>query len=197
MERKSPSSCCQTPSIAAGILTGGVALAAGWYLAQRVSVPAEVVPVEGFDVERYLGHWYEVGRIDFFFEKGLTSCTADYSLNEDGTLAVFNQGFDPGNGSWKSARAVAKFVGDPSVASLKVSFFRPFYSGYHVVHVDEDYQYAVVVVDGSKYCWVLSRSPEVNDKLYAGLLSVAAANGVDTSRMHRVPHGAMLEEAGE
>ncbi len=197
MDRKSPSSCCSTSSVATRILAGGAALAVGWYFAQRVSTPAEVLPVEDFEAERYLGHWYEIARIDYLFERGLTSCTADYDLNPDGSLSVFNQGFNPKTGEWKSAKAVAKFVGDPSIASLKVSFFRPFYAGYHVVHVDADYQHAVVVGDGSKYCWVLSRSPDVDEKLYAGLLSVAAANGVDISRMQRVPHGAVLEEGGE
>ncbi|MBB6577642.1 lipocalin [Comamonas odontotermitis] len=111
-------------------------------------------------------------------------------MNADGTVRVFNQGFDPEKGVWKSAKAVARFIGAHTEGALKVSFFRPFYSGYYVVHVDDDYQCAVVVGDGCRYCWVLSRSPEMNDKLYAGLLSVAAANGVDISRMHRVPHGA-------
>ncbi len=190
MERKPPSACSTHSSAARCLLAGGAALAAGWYWAQRVSIPPEVLPVEDFDVERYQGHWYEIARIDYLFERGLTSCTADYSMNADGTVRVFNQGFDPEKGVWKSAKAVARFIGAPTEGALKVSFFRPFYSGYYVVHVDDDYQCAVVVGDGCRYCWVLSRSPEMNDKLYAGLLSVAAANGVDISRMHRVPHGA-------
>ena len=196
MERKSPRACSSHSSAATCLLAGGAAIAAGWYLAQRVSAPADVLVVEDFDVERYLGHWYEIARIDYLFERGLTSCTADYSMNADGTVRVFNQGFHPGKGVWKSAKAVASFMGAPTEGALKVSFFRPFYSGYYVVHVDDDYQYAVVVGDGCKYCWVLSRSPEMDDKLYAGLLSVAAANGVDISRMHRVPHGAPLNSEG-
>jgi apolipoprotein D and lipocalin family protein len=197
MERKLPSSCCPTSSVATRVLAGGAAIAVGCYFAQRVTVPAYVLPVEDFEVERYLGHWYEIARIDYFFERGLTSCTADYDLNADGSMTVFNQGFDPKKGAWKSAKAVAKFIGAPSNGSLKVSFFRPIYSGYHIVHVDAEYQYAVVVGDRSKYCWVLSRSPDMDEKLYAGLLSVAAANGVDISRMHKVPHGALLEEDNE
>lgn len=194
MERKLPSSRRSTSCAAICILTGGAAIVAGWYFAQRVSVPDDVLPVEDFDLERYLGHWYEIARIDYFFEQGLTSCTADYRLGTDGLLRVFNQGFDPEKGVWKSAKAVAQFIGSPTDGSLKVSFFRPFYSGYYVVHVDDDYQHAVVVGDGCRYCWVLSRTPEMDDKLYTGLLSVAAANGVDISRMHRVPHGALLDD---
>lgn len=177
----------------ATLLAGGAGVAAGWYFAQRVSPPAAVQPVHDFELERYLGHWCEVARIDYMFERGITSCTADYALNQDGTVSVFNQGFDPTKEVWKSAKAIAKFAGSPDVGALKVSFFRPFYSGYYVVHVDEDYQHAVVVGDGCKYCWVLSRSPDMDDALYTELLSVAAANGVDTAKMHRVPHGAPLD----
>ncbi|MBH1964642.1 MAG: lipocalin family protein [Comamonadaceae bacterium] len=192
MRRKSLQACTPQPS-AATLLAGGLGVAAGWYFAQRVSPPASVQPVRDFELERYLGHWYEVARIDYMFERGITSCTADYGLNKDGTVSVFNQGFDPEKGVWKSAKAIAKFAGPPNEGALKVSFFRPFYSGYYVVHVDNDYQHAVVVGDGCKYCWVLSRSPDMDDELYTELLSVAQANGVDTVKMHRVPHGAPLD----
>ena len=33
------------------------------------SIPKNAKPVENFDVNRYLGAWYEIARFDFRFEK--------------------------------------------------------------------------------------------------------------------------------
>ena len=65
-------------------------------------VPQGVEPVD-FDVDRYAGHWYEVARIDHFFEKGLVRTSADYSRNADGTVTVINRGFDPARQKWKQS----------------------------------------------------------------------------------------------
>jgi len=55
------------------------AVSALWYTGQRVRVPQGVQPVGDFDVEQYMGHWYELARIDYVFERGLTSCTGRHS----------------------------------------------------------------------------------------------------------------------
>jgi apolipoprotein D and lipocalin family protein len=57
---------------------------------------------------------------------------------------VLNRGYDPSAGKSKEAQGVAKFNGDPGTASLKVSFFGPFYAGYHVVALDPSYRWALV-----------------------------------------------------
>lgn len=176
-----------------GMALATAALSALWYTGQRVRVPDGVKPVRGFDVERYMGHWYELARIDYVFERGLTSCTAQYELQSDGTVQVTNRGFDPVRRAWKSATALAKLLSRADSGSLKVSFFRPFYAGYHVVHVDHDAGHAVVVGDGAKYCWILSRSPSIDEAAYERLLAIAASNGVDASELIRVPHGAALD----
>lgn len=169
------------------------AVSALWYTSQRVRVPKNVRPVQDFDAEQYMGHWYELARIDYVFERGLTSCTADYVLQSNGDVQVTNRGFDPERGAWKSATAVAKLLSGPESGSLKVSFFRPFYAGYHVVYVDHDAGHAVVVGDGAKYAWILARSPSIDEAAYTRLVAIAASNGVDVSRMIRFPHGAALE----
>jgi lipocalin len=40
-------------------------------LAGCAGAPAGVEPVRGFAVERYLGQWYEIARLDHRFERGL------------------------------------------------------------------------------------------------------------------------------
>ncbi|MCA1794749.1 MAG: lipocalin family protein, partial [Desulfobacteraceae bacterium] len=53
-----------------------------------MGMPDSVQPVTGFELERYLGKWYEVARLDHSFEKGLSQVTAEYSLREDGGVLV-------------------------------------------------------------------------------------------------------------
>lgn len=169
------------------VAAGGAALSALWYFGERVKLPEGVTPIAEFDIDRYLGHWYEVARIDQRFERGLESCTAHYQRLEDGSVQVTNRGRNPETGEWDEATAIAKFTGDPSVGALKVAFFRPFYGGYNVVYVDEQYEHAVVVGDSTNYFWILARWPHISDAKYQELLKIAAENGVDPEQVVRIP----------
>ena len=101
-----------------------------------VGVPEGIEPVTGFEVERYMGRWYEVARLDHSFERGMEQVTATYELRPDGTVAVLNRGYRADKGEWGEASGKARFLGEPDVAALKVSFFGPFYGGYNVVDLD-------------------------------------------------------------
>jgi len=37
-----------------------------------------VTAVEGFELDRYLGKWYEIARLDHRFERGMSHVTAEY-----------------------------------------------------------------------------------------------------------------------
>lgn len=145
--------------------------------------PSGVAPVSGFDVERYLGKWYEIARLDHPFERGLTDVTAQYSFNEDGTVRVVNRGYNPDENEWSEAVGRAKFRGDPDVASLKVSFFGPFYGGYHVIELDPDYQWAMVAGPNRGYLWVLSRTPTLDPVITQRLIDRATALGFETGEL--------------
>jgi apolipoprotein D and lipocalin family protein len=53
-----------------------------------VSIPDNITPVTSFQIERYLGKWYEIARLDHRFERGLTQISAEYSMRPDGGLKV-------------------------------------------------------------------------------------------------------------
>lgn len=148
-----------------------------------VTVPRNVQPVANFDVQRYAGTWYELARIDHRFEKGLIDTSAQYSLNPDGTVKVVNRGFNPEKKEWKEAVGKAQFLGDPRTAALKVSFFGPFYGGYNVVRLSEDYRTALVVGDSLDYFWLLSRDKSIPDAQRQALLAEAARLGVDLNKV--------------
>ncbi|MGS4347417.1 lipocalin family protein [Myroides odoratus] len=147
------------------------------------AIPEKAKAVENFDVNRYLGTWYEIARFDFYFEKDLAQTTAQYSLDEKGNLHVLNRGFNVKDNEWKQAEGMAKFRGAKNVGALKVSFFGPFYSGYNVIALDEDYQYALVAGKNLDYLWILSREKSLPEEIKQAYLSLAQEVGYDVSRL--------------
>ncbi len=110
-----------------------------------LGMPETVKPVDEFNLQNYLGKWYEIARLDHSFEAGLTQVTAEYTLKDDGGVAVLNKGFLANENQWKEAEGKAYFVNGDSEGYLKVSFFGPFYGSYVVFALDKtDYQYAFV-----------------------------------------------------
>lgn len=148
------------------------------------TAPKGVVPVNGFEVQRYLGIWYEIARLDHSFERGLTNVTAEYSLRQDGGVKVVNRGYKASAGKWKEAEGRAYFTGDNSVGQLKVSFFRPFYGGYNIIELDRsDYSYALVAGPSRSYLWILARAPELSPQITQRLVFRARELGFDTETL--------------
>lgn len=158
-------------------------------LAGCTSVPEGVAPVRGFQPDRYLGTWYEIARLDHGFERGLTDVSATYTRRADGGIDVLNRGYDPGKGAWREARGKAYFIDAPDVASLKVSFFGPFYGGYHVMALDPDYGWAMVSGPSREYFWILARGTSLPEAQVKRLLDQARQAGFDLAGLVRVGHG--------
>ncbi len=139
-------------------------------------------PVSSLDLHRYLGTWYEIARIDHFFEKDMDFTQAYYVLKNDGTVVVENSGIK--KGKMKRSKGVAKLP-DPvnNPAWLRVSFFRPFYSDYRVLMVDPEYRYALVSSKGPDYLWILSREPSIPEEILRDILSEAKVRGFNTTRL--------------
>jgi len=151
-------------------------------------VDPRFVPVEGFDLERYLGTWYEIARFDHSFERGLVKVTAEYYLREDGMIRVLNRGYDPIRDKWKEAEGKAKFKGDENTGWLQVSFFGPFYADYIIHELEEDdYSYALVSGPNTSYLWILSRTPVMDEETVGRLKQKAESLGFDTEKMIPVP----------
>ena len=140
--------------------------------------------VTPFDVQRYAGKWYEVARLDHSFERGLSDVSATYKLEADGSVQVINRGYDADRKKWNEAIGRARFTGDSNVGSLKVSFFGPFYGGYHVVALDEvGYRWAMVIGPDTDYLWILSRDKTLPPGVRERLLVQARELGVRTDEL--------------
>jgi len=147
-------------------------------------MPEKVKPVDHFQLERYLGQWFEIARLDHSFERGLSHVSAHYSMRDDGGVRVLNRGYSETEKTWKQAEGKAYFVQGPDIGYLKVSFFGPFYGSYILFDLDhEHYRYALVCGPDKSYLWILSRDPKMQDELRDALIARAAALGFDTSRL--------------
>ncbi len=149
-----------------------------------VGIPENVTPVEGFQLDRYLGTWYEIARLDHSFERGMSRVTAQYSLREDGGVRVINRGFLAEKNEWKEAEGKAFFVDRSDRGFLKVSFFGPFYGSYIVMDLDrENYQYALVSGPDKSYLWILSRTPTMDRTILERLIDIARTAGFETDKL--------------
>ena len=150
---------------------------AGCCLASCTGAPEGVKPVTGFELDRYLGKWYEIARLDHSFERGLAQVSAEYTPGGDGSVRVLNRGYSP-EGGWQSAEGRAVFVGPADEGYLKVSFFGPFYGSYIVFGLDrDDYQYAFVSGNSTSYLWLLARTPTVSSEVREKFLQQARELG--------------------
>ena len=154
-----------------------------------VGIPEGVEPVDDFQLDRYLGTWYEIARLDHSFERGLDRVTAEYSLREDGGVRVINRGYSVSEDQWKEAEGKAYFVRDETTGYLKVSFFGPFYGSYIIFDLDtNEYRYSFVSGPNRSYLWLLSRTPEVGPETLDHFLESAAALGFDLDELILVDH---------
>ena len=154
-----------------------------------IGSPEGVISVKQFEVNRYLGKWYEIARLDHRFERGLTGITAEYSLKDDGALKVINSGYDVDTGELEQAEGKAYFTGASDVGRLKVSFFGPFYGGYHIIALDKQaYQYAMVAGPDRDYLWILARTPNLEPVILDELIARAKAFGFAVDKLIYTGH---------
>jgi len=149
-----------------------------------LGMPQTVKPVTDFELQNYLGKWYEIARLDHSFEEGLSQVTAEYSLRDDGGVSVLNRGYSASDDEWKEAEGKAYFVNSESEGYLKVSFFGPFYGSYVVFALERDnYDYAFISGPNTDYLWLLARTPTVEPEVMTSFVQMAKERGFDTDKL--------------
>jgi apolipoprotein D and lipocalin family protein len=158
----------------------------------RVNAP---VTAEAVDLSRYTGRWYEIARLPMRFQKANEAAIAEYGTNPDGTISVHNIAIRP-DGSQRDIRGYARVLNPPENTKLTVRFrtwFGPLIpvpkeGNYWILHVDEDYQEAIVGTPNRRYLWVLARTPTLPEARYGALVAKAGQLGFDTPRLLKDPH---------
>jgi len=172
------------------LIAGGVVLAAGTvlYLKKRRTIPKGAVAVKPFKVDKYLGKWFEIARMDYHFEKHIDYATAEYSQDEEGNIIVTNRGYNYKKQEEVEKTGKAVFAGSPDEAKLKVSFFGPFWAGYNVIAIDSKYKYALVAGRNRNYLWLLSKETSMPEKVIESYLKQAEELGYNTSKLVWTKH---------
>ncbi len=158
-------------------------------LASCTGIPENIKPVGQFELQRYLGTWYEIARLDHSFERGLSQVTANYALRDDGGVSVINRGYNEEKKEWKSAEGKAYFVDKTDTGYLKVSFFGPFYGSYVIFELDKErYNYALISGPDKEYFWILARQPQLDSEVLQRLIAQAKSLGFATEKLIIVDH---------
>jgi apolipoprotein D and lipocalin family protein len=148
--------------------------------------PLQVVP--HVDLSRYLGTWYEIARFPFRLQEGCVATQATYTLLEDGKIGVLNQCRKPSfDGDLSTAKGKAWVVDKETNAKLKVRFFWPFSGDYWIIDLGVNYDYAVVSQPNRKYLWILSRTPRMDETLYAQIIERLRQQHYDVNKLIKTP----------
>lgn len=177
------------PGMVATLMAAAVPLAAARL---RKAPPLQTAPQ--VDLQRYAGHWYEIARLPLHQE---ARCDSDVSATYTyarGRLRVLNRCRDR-DGRSVEVRGIARRSGADG-SRLELSFaprglrWLPLsWAPYWILHVDPDYDAAVVGTPDRTQLWLLSRQPQMDDTRLQRLLLVARLQGFDTARLLRTPHG--------
>ena len=144
----------------------------------------EVVP--HVDLKKYLGKWYDIAHLPARFQEDCTDTTATYTLSKDGSISILNECRK--RGKVKKAKGKAKVVDKISGAKLKVTFFWPFYGDYWIINLGKNYDYAVVGTPNRKSLWILSRTPQMDDKLFSQLIESVKSKGFAVNNLIKTSH---------
>ena len=151
---------------------------------------ARLQTVENVDIERYAGLWYEIARYPNGFQ---TQCaggtTAEYIIRDNGDVTVINRcNVGSLDGEVDTQEGFATVVDTDTNAKLLVYFFFPFGGDYWIIDLDEEnYQWAVVGEPSRSFLWILSRTPELDADVMAGILSRLPAQDYDPDRLQMTP----------
>jgi len=158
------------------------------------SVDVAVKTITSLDVPRYLGTWYEIAKFPNWFQRKCVSNTqAEYSVRADGYLKVLNS-CKTADGQTSQAEGTARQIGAIDSPKLEVRFapawlgFLPIVWGdYWVIDLDSQYQVAAVSDPRREYLWVLSRSPQLDQKTYEDLLQRLQAQQFNVQKLELTP----------
>lgn len=159
---------------------------------KSASVPTTV---DSVDLNKYIGTWYEIGRLPMYFQRNCAQdVTATYTNKRDSSgITVLNQCMDK-EGKIITVEGLAK-VTDESGSQLKVTFLPSWIrwlpvgrADYWVLARDPEYQTALVGTPDKDYLWILARTPSINQDTYAKYRQIAQQQGYDLREFKLTPH---------
>lgn len=143
----------------------------------------EVPPIQNLELQKYLGRWYEIGKLPKYEQRQLTHVTAYYHLDAKGILRVKNTGYR--NGKEREIRGKAWQRGSRTSGALYVQFFWPLKGHYNIIKLAEDYRYAVVAGKGKESLWILGREKQLSKADLTEIMHFLHVHGFDATRIQK------------
>ena len=168
--------------VAAGFGTVAAATAAYLFWPKK-GTPGNASVVQPFDLERYLGKWYEIARLPNKVEDGVQSLTETYTRGDDGLVNVITRAFDIQKKLWVKAAGSIKLAARQNLGKLKVSYFGPFYFAYNILDIDDGYRWALVSGSSLNQLWILSRETTIPEVIKERFLHHARGVGFDIDQL--------------
>lgn len=136
-----------------------------------------LTPVFKVDLKQYVGVWHEIARLPNSYETNCAHNTAEYTLSEDGLLAVLNRCVKT-NGHTREVKGIARVENPPNNSKLSVNFVPNWLSwsglgweDYWIIDLDKNYQFAVISEPHQDYLWIFSRTPSMKKQTYDTIIA--------------------------
>lgn len=148
-----------------------------------VDSDARYPAVNPFDLERYMGKWYEIARLDNGFEQGLSNVSVEYSVDDAERIRFKARGLVHAAGQWRLQSGTLEFAEDEDRAQFKLSLNKNMKTPYTVLALDDDYSCALVTAGQGDYLWLMSRSTTIAPSTSRRMLDKARSLGFPVNKL--------------
>jgi apolipoprotein D and lipocalin family protein len=149
-------------------------------------------PVEKVAIDKYLGRWFEIARLDTWFEKDCKNVYTDLSLSADGKILSNKHCIVTETGEEKFLNGRTRINDRETNAKHSISYIPVWISWFDpllsspvwILKLDPDYQIVLLGSPFFDYFWLLSRTPHLDDATQKEYMDAARDLGYDVSKIH-------------
>ncbi|KAL4635851.1 apolipoprotein D-like [Arapaima gigas] len=143
---------------------------------------------QNFNLEKYLGKWYEIAKLPAQFEKG-RCIEVNYSIRADGTIEVYGTEILKEELRSVEGTAVVEDISEPAKMGVTFSYTVTPYSPYWVLSTD--YQHSALVYSCTDilrlfhvdFAWILSRTRSLPPDTIRKAKDLFTNSSIDVSKM--------------
>lgn len=170
------------------LMLGGLGLFVLYQAKSRQQTRNSLRSAAGIDLKRFAGKWFEIARMPGK-HKHAAGMTLNYTLNGDQSLDVVCNYHDHDLNGREHTLHKHLYLGEPdNHAHLRQQLFGKIGTDYWILEVGKQYDYAVLGTPSRKHLWILSRTPKLDEELYAQILERMQQQDFDVNQLVRVEH---------